>query len=1036
MDQKIKEYFFLDSEKYSKELVNIISRDINNKNLKILEFIEFLEKYLTIDENFIRGKGQFIQSYYTFSNSSFLAITLLSDVIKSISTETLHSKQLHIITSFYCNCLDNQLFIKEILMGLYFLQKMDFFDDTSAIFLSTELFEKINPKSNPQPIRYIVFKILHELIIKHQKALKKMGSKFIEDLIKIVDEEKDPRNLILVFSIMHKVIFEFDITSHAKDIFNQLFCYFPITFKSSSNDVFEISADDLKLWLKKCISANDALSQYSIPSLIDKYDFSSVDTKKDIIDTLSFCIETYSPHIIENYVTHIWNVLKNEIFENLNEDLVKKSLNCLFMITKIFSQGIIEISENISLIKFLKPISDEINKHFEEPDTMIAKNSIKILYSLSSASKYSFEILSKFCISNLLSKFEKENSINAKAAILEFISFILLAGSHVYDPSKKETNKEIPNDSILIKERNKIFIILCNSLTNLSFSNKYIKATAIHALLTLTEIHNLLQYDELELIIQHFSEIIINEENNLKAEALEALIRIAETNTKLILEITFPKFLKLLSETNSIVTLDNFSQPLNEIILTALSHLCIKKQLFDTLITYLLNEFDNIVSVDDKNILHGRTLIFTLLLVIRTNFIKERMDIDSYFNQLLPELFTRIINASTCSSESIIMDFKIINIISQITNLIVRSLDLERQKIFFEDLVNLFMNGNSNLLFFSKNNEILKIFKPFEKKSDLYQKRTLPIFVSAFAGIQRELLPLNLESTFIKIATDLILESNLEDQQQIFLFRFISLIYNKFDNKIDFNFCKNLLDEISKNSQYNLEKKKIIILYTFWVIKALILKTNNYGYTLLDNLMNYMNDKHLGEFISHNFGIVLSEDEFINKENFVSIRLLYKQKFFYFILPKLIKMLDSTTPGNYLIILSNIIQNTPKQIILSELTSIFPLFLQCFSLEDNKLKVLNIDTLYIITLESPDLITEHLVSIISFLLAFITDKYNNHMDVQIAALKCLGLFPTILRPESIQPFKSTVVRKLVEVLDNPRRDVRVEACKTKYKWHM
>ncbi|KAG4303580.1 hypothetical protein PCK1_000098 [Pneumocystis canis] len=95
MDQKIKEYFFLDSEKYSKELVNIISRDINNKNLKILEFIEFLEKYLTIDENFIRGKGQFIQSYYTFSNSSFLAITLLSDVIKSISTETLHSKHTH-----------------------------------------------------------------------------------------------------------------------------------------------------------------------------------------------------------------------------------------------------------------------------------------------------------------------------------------------------------------------------------------------------------------------------------------------------------------------------------------------------------------------------------------------------------------------------------------------------------------------------------------------------------------------------------------------------------------------------------------------------------------------------------------------------------------------------------------------------------------------------------------------------------------------------------------------------------------------------
>ncbi|KAG5518971.1 hypothetical protein PMAC_002502 [Pneumocystis sp. 'macacae'] len=948
-----------DSQDYD-ELINRISEDINNKNLKILEFIEFIGKYLTGNENPKREK----------------AIFLLSRVIESISLETLHSKQIYVITRFFCGCLEDQLFLKEILMGLYSLQKMVFFEDKEATFLCMELFKKFNPENNIQSNRYIVFQIIDELMIKHKKVLKKMGSEFIEGFIKIVGREKDPRNLILIFSIMNTIISDFNITLYAKDIFNLLFCYFPITFKPSLNDVFGVTTENLKLWLKKCISANDELSSYSIPSLIDKYDFSAINTKKDIIDILSFCMETYSPLVIETYVIQIWDMLKNEIFENSDDDLVKKSLDCLFIISKVFSQEILKNSESTLLVKFLTPISNEINIHFEEPDTKTAKNSIKILYSLSSTSKYAFEILFEFCIPNLLSRFEKKDSINTKAAILEFISFILLSGLHVYGSYDKEINEEFPNNSILMKEKNRLFTILSNSLTTPFFSNKYTKAAAIHALLAFSEIHNLLQYNELELIVQYFNDIVLKEENNLKAEALEALIKIAETRPNLILKITFPNFLKLLSEVDSIEMSNNCSLSLNEIILTVLSHLCVEKQLFDIFISYLLNTFDNI-SINNENIVQGRTLIFTLLLTIRMNFTRKKLDIGSYIDYLLPELFTRVIKSCIHFTENIIMDSKIINIISQITNLIVRCSNLEKQKLFINDLINLFMNRDSNLLFLSKS-VMLKEFNPFEKKSNLYQKRTISIFVSGFAGVRKECLPLDLKLNFIKITTNLILESDLEDEQQIFLFKFISLIYNKFDNDIESSYCETLLDKISEN---NFSKRKIIILYIIWIIKALILKINKYGYMLLDKLINLMNDTYLGEFISYNFEII----------------------------------------------------NTPKQIILPELTSILPLLLQCFSLNDHKLKVSNINILYIIALESSDLIIEHLGSLIPFLLTFATEKHNNDINVQITALKCLSLFPTILKTEFVQPFKGTVIRKLVEVLDDPKRDVRIEATRTKHK---
>ncbi|KAG4306441.1 hypothetical protein PORY_000429 [Pneumocystis oryctolagi] len=987
MDYKIEKYF---------------SSNIDNKNLKILEFVELIGKYLTKNENSIREK----------------AIILLSSVIQSISVKTLHSKQIYVITRFFCGCLDDESSIKEILLSLYSLQKMDFFDDDQTVFLCTELFKKFNSENNIQSIRYIVFQILNDLIIKHQGALKKIESEFIEGFIKIIGREKDPRNLILVFSIMNIIISEFDITFYAKDIFNLLFCYFPITFKPSSNEVLGVTVQDLKLLLKKCMSANDILSSYSIPSLIDKYDFSPINTKKDIIDMLSFCIEIYSPHIIKMYDIQIWNMLKSEIFDRSDESLIKESLDCLFIISRILSKEILEVSKDTSLLKFLKPISDEINKNFEEPDTKVAKNSIKVLYSLSSSSKYAFEILSKSCVSNLLTKFQEETSTNTKAAILEFISFILLAGLHVYGSSEKKTPETVPNDSILIEEKSRLFNILCDSLTESFLSNKYIKASSIHALLTLSEIHNFLQYNELELIVQYFNEVIIKEDD-LRAEALEALVKIAETKPNLILEITFPNFLKLLSEADSI-TSDNF-QILDEVILTTLSHLCVEKQLFDVFIFHLLEKFDNITSVNNKNILRGRTLMFALLLAIRKNFTREKIDIGSYIDQLLPELFTRVINSCIHSTENIITDFKIINIISQIANFIVRSSSLEKQKVFVDDLINLFINGNSNLLFLSKNILTLKTFKPFKKDSNLCQKKILPIFVSSFAGIRRECLPLDLKFNFIETATNLILENHLEDQQQIFLFRFICLIYNKFDNESEFSSCEVLLKNISKN---DFSKKKIIILYIFWIIKALILKIDKYGYTLLDKLIDLMNDKHLGEFISYNFEIIANEDELINKENFAFIRLLYKQFLFYYILNKLTKIINFTTSGN-----------TPKQIILPELASILPLLLQCSFLDNHKLKVSNINILYIIILESPDLVSEYFGSIVPFLLTLITEKHNNHVDVRIAALRCLGLFPTILKAEFIQPFKNEIIHKLSKALDDPKKSIRIEAGKTKHRWH-
>jgi DNA repair/transcription protein MET18/MMS19 len=93
-----------------------------------------------------------------------------------------------------------------------------------------------------------------------------MEKEFIIGYLDLAENEKDPRNLLLAFAITHVIILEFDISDFVEvcncmvlllylikctqSFFNITFCYFPITFKSPSNDPYGISDKDLRLALR------------------------------------------------------------------------------------------------------------------------------------------------------------------------------------------------------------------------------------------------------------------------------------------------------------------------------------------------------------------------------------------------------------------------------------------------------------------------------------------------------------------------------------------------------------------------------------------------------------------------------------------------------------------------------------------------------------------------------------------------------------------------------------------------------------------
>ena len=68
----------------------------------------------------------------------------------------------------------------------------------------------------PQAERLQVLELLSDLMLKHRNALKDLGDESIIGITDLFSGEKDPRNLMVIFSVLKVVIVEWDISGHAE----------------------------------------------------------------------------------------------------------------------------------------------------------------------------------------------------------------------------------------------------------------------------------------------------------------------------------------------------------------------------------------------------------------------------------------------------------------------------------------------------------------------------------------------------------------------------------------------------------------------------------------------------------------------------------------------------------------------------------------------------------------------------------------------------------------------------------------------------
>ena len=77
-----------------------------------------------------------------------------------------------------------------------------------------EHFQDLQIRAQAQ--RQQILELLNDLMLKHRNALKELGNDSMLGIVALVGGEKDPRNLMVIFSILRVVMVEWDISGHAE----------------------------------------------------------------------------------------------------------------------------------------------------------------------------------------------------------------------------------------------------------------------------------------------------------------------------------------------------------------------------------------------------------------------------------------------------------------------------------------------------------------------------------------------------------------------------------------------------------------------------------------------------------------------------------------------------------------------------------------------------------------------------------------------------------------------------------------------------
>jgi DNA repair/transcription protein MET18/MMS19 len=890
--------------------------------------------------------------------------------LQQLSQEKLTKQQLSVVSSFLCDRTDDEECLAEVLQGLLAIVPMNSFSPSNIEPILASLVQHVNMKSQVQNTRYMVYKLLETILSRFASfAQRSIGDIFIKTYVTLSTGEKDPRNLMTCFAISYEILANFDISAHADDLFDVIFCYFPITFVPPKNDPYGITTQNLKDALLKCISANGLLAKEAFPGLIEKLNSSAHSVKNDALTAINASIQSYAPEYLTDTWRDVWDGIKYEVLHGSEEvetaGLALKALSSL-------GTALGKADNQALLVEYLDEVKKETKEKLQEPQQKLAVPGARLASGIAQANVIAFETLSGFAFPIVFSALTDAPSIDRQKGALTILLLFLQA-----------SQKLDGNGRLLLPFKEEVFETFSKAL--MGGTDTALRIIAIDGLSLLTQLTGLVADDEVGLIVQYFDSVILKEDVELAENALDALTQV---KTEHILNIAFPALLAELPDTEK--PMDTVEARKDaDYVLSALAALSGTRPTFEVLSIRLVSKLDVI--------LHSCTFKYPLCIIL-TLLEAARKVPDPDMSGFLDKLAWKLVKKVTDSGTGVpLRDDRVVEATALVISEIVRR---------SPDVSNF-------------TSQLVALFEPY-LTLDAEPTNLVALFVTSFAPVKDVDLGVNVVQMLFNVAA--ILDRVTGVYQRGAYLRLVALLANKWVKPEEMGELDKLQNELWNAKSVN----GIEVLG--WLAKGLLLKAHALGYQVANRLVDLLGDAHLGKYAARMVGVFVSPDSALCKENGLIIRQLYKQRVFSTLLPKLIEGFKAggDTQLNFMVALSGLLQFTPSKIILPDLPKFLPLLLQSLDVHDAKVQEAAINTVLVTLHEASDIFAKHSSTMIPKLLKLAQNK-KNPSSTRSAALICLHAFPTSIEMQYILPYRERVINELAVVLDDPKRDVRRDA---------
>ncbi|XP_044608953.2 MMS19 nucleotide excision repair protein homolog isoform X3 [Equus asinus] len=967
-----------------------VAADVKSGSYTVLQVVEALGSSLENPEPRTRARG----------------IQLLSQVLLQCHSLLLEKEVVHLILFYENRLKDHHLVIPSVLQGLRALSLCVSLPPGLAVSVLKAIFQEVHVQSLPQVDRHTVYSIITNFMRTREEELKGLGADFTFGFIQVMDGEKDPRNLLVAFHIVHDLISrDYSLGPFVEELFEVTSCYFPIDFTPPPNDPHGIQREDLILSLRAVLASTPRFAEFLLPLLIEKVDSEILSAKLDSLQTLNACCSVYGQKELKDFLPSLWASVRREVFQTASERVEAEGLAALHSLTACLSRSVLRADAEDLLDSFLSNILQDCRHHLCEPDMKLVWPSAKLLQAAAGASARACDHITSNVLPLLLEQFHKHSQSNQRRTILEMIlGFLKL---------QQKWSCEDKDERPLSGFKDQLCSLVFMALTD---PNTQLQLVGIRTLTVLGAQPGLLSSGDLELAVGHLYRLSFLEEESqsCRVAALEASGTLATLYPLAFSSHLVPKLAEELCLGESDLARGDGPTKHSQHLccLQALSAVSTHPSLVKETLPLLLQ---HLCQMNKGNMAAGPNEVIAVCQSLQQVAEKCQLDPEScwYFHQTaIPCLLALAVQASMPGKEhsvlrKVLLEDEVLAAMVSVIGTATTHLspDLAAQSV--ARIVPLFLDGNISFL---PENSFPCRFQPFQ------------VEIPQLNQLMRELLELSccdscpFSSTAAAKCFAGLLNKHPAGQQ---LDEFLQLAVDKVEARLGSGPCR--------TQAFTL---------LLWVTKALLLRYHPLSSCLTDRLMGLLSDPELGPAAADGFSLLMSDcTDVLTRAGHAEVRIMFRQRFFTDNVPALVQGFHAAPQDvkpNYLKGLSHVLNRLPKPVLLPELPTLLSLLLEALSCPDSVVQLSTLSCLQPLLLEAPQVMSLHIDTLVT---KFLNLSSSPSMAVRIAALQCMHALTRLPTPVLL-PYKPQVIRALAKPLDDKKRLVRKEAVSARGEWFL